>query len=110
MHLCQKVLRKPFAWILAIGVACGAGSGYAVTAMKNPLYGDPKHPNISGMWNPEFAYFGPPIGKAAGAPGGFKPGGFPRGGFPPRPPEPQLTPAYAAKYAEWRKKFAEGKQ
>jgi hypothetical protein len=103
MRLHSKVSRRPSIWALAIGIASIVGIGYAATAMKNPLYGDPKHPNLSGMWNPEFAYFGPPIGKAAGA-------GFPRGGFPPRPPGPQLTPAYAAKYAEWRKKFAAGKQ
>ena len=36
--------------------------GHAATATKDPLYGDPSHPNISGMWNPEFAYFGPPVG------------------------------------------------
>lgn len=96
----------------------------AATAMKDPLYGDPAHPNISGMWNPEFAYFGRPVGEAGrppqplaavppggGPPGarGPAPGGFP-GRFPGMPPPPQLTPAYAKKYAEWRKKFAEGKQ
>ncbi|MBK7116809.1 MAG: hypothetical protein IPH71_12445 [Proteobacteria bacterium] len=36
--------------------------------MKDPLYGDPGHPNISGMWNPEFAYFGPPVGAPPAAP------------------------------------------
>ncbi len=103
MRRYSRISRRASLWSLTIGIACVAGIGYATTAMKNPLYGDPKHPNLSGMWNPEFAYFGPPLGKAAGA-------GFPPGGFPQRPPGPQLTPAYAAKYAEWRKKFAEGKQ
>jgi hypothetical protein len=118
--------------VLAMLAATTAG---AATAMKNPLYGDPAHPNISGMWNPEYAYFGPPIGDAArpaGPPpgaapgagpgaapgataaGGSPPAGKPPGGVPPamafRPPMPQLTPAYAKKYAEWRKKFETGEQ
>src|SRR5689334_6521733 len=137
--------------VLAMLAAATAG---AATAMKNPLYGDPAHPNISGMWNPEYAYFGPPIGDAArpadvapgaapgrergaapgaaigappgvsaagqaapsGAPGpgGGPPSGKPPAGFPAgmafRPPMPQLTPAYAKKYAEWRTKFETGEQ
>jgi hypothetical protein len=97
------------AGVLAICVAGLAGIGFAATAMKNPLYGDSHHPDIAGMWNPEFAYFGPPLGAAAAAGKAGVPR-FPPGGFPPRPPGPKLTPAYAAKYAEWRKKFAEGKQ
>jgi len=97
--------RVPWAWSPAIFAACVTGIVCAATAMKSPLYGDPGHPNISGMWNPEFAYFGPPIGKAAGKAPAFAPGRF-----PPRPPGPQLTPAYAAKYAQWRKQFAVGKQ
>ena len=97
--------RAPWAWAVVILAACFAGIACAATAMKNPLYGDPKHPNISGMWNPEFAYFGPPIGKDAGKAPVFAPGKF-----PPRPAGPQLTPAYAAKYAQWRKQFADGKQ
>ena len=105
MRLRSKKSRNPSLWVLAVGIASIAGIGYSATAMKNPLYGDLKHPNLSGMWNPEFAYFGPPVSKAAGAGAGFPPGGFPA-----RPPGPQLTPAYAAKYAEWRSKFAEGKQ
>jgi hypothetical protein len=97
------------AGVLAICAAGLAGIVYAATAMKDPLYGDPHHPNLSGMWNPEFAYFGPPIVNAAAA-GKPPAAGFPPGGFPPRPPGPQLTPAYAAKFAEWRKQFADGKQ
>lgn len=108
MRLCPRISRRLSTWAVAVGIAAVAGIGYSATAMKDPLYGDPKHPDLSGMWNPEFAYFGPPIGKAPGA--GFPPGGFPPGGSPKRPPGPQLTPAYAAKYAEWRRKFAEGKQ
>jgi hypothetical protein len=82
----------------------------AAEAMKDPLYGDPKHPNISGMWNPEYAYFGPPVGDAsrpAAAAGG--PPGRPFV-MPPRPPTPQLTPPYAKRYAEWRKQFELGEQ
>lgn len=101
--------RASLAGVLAICVAGLAGIGFAATAMKDPLYGDPNHPDIAGMWNPEFAYFGPPIGAAAGAGKAGVPR-FPPGGFPPRPPGPQLTPAYAAKYADWSKKFAEGRQ
>ncbi len=44
---------------------CAAALALSATPVKNPLYGDPAHPNISGMWNPEYAYFGPPIGDAA---------------------------------------------
>ena len=105
-----------------IGVVCAvtliAGRvAVGATAMKDPLYGDPAHPNIAGMWNPEFAYFGRPVGDAgrpAPPPPAAPPSGGPRGvapgGFPGMPPPPQLTPAYAKKYAEWRKKFEDGKQ
>jgi hypothetical protein len=123
--------------MLAMLAAATAG---ATTAMKNPLYGDPAHPNISGMWNPEYAYFGPPIGDAAkpvgpaadaaprvapgatraaardaatagaGAAAGKPPGGAPPPAMAFRPPMPQLTPAYAKKYAEWRRKFETGEQ
>jgi hypothetical protein len=89
-----------------------AGSVPAVAAaepMKDPLYGDPAHPNVAGMWNPEFAYFGPPVGGASGPvpPVGSAPpaGGPPRGGAAYAPPMPKLKPAYAARYAEWRRKF-----
>ena len=102
--------------------ALGALAQAAAPApMKEPLYGDPAHPNLSGMWNPEFAYFGPPVGDTprppgppaggpppgAGAPAGRPPGGPPgAGAFPPGPPPgPQLTPPYAARFAEWKKKF-----
>jgi len=99
----------------------------AAEVVKDPLYGDPKHPNISGMWNPEYAYFGPPIDEASGpaagpadaraarsaggpaAAGGGPPSGPPFG-MPPRPPMPQLTPPYAKRYEEWRKKFEVGEQ
>jgi hypothetical protein len=73
----------------------------AATPMKDPLYGDPKHPNLSGMWNPEFAYLGPPIGEQANRPPGGPP---PFAPFKP-PPGPELTPPYAKKFAEWKKKF-----
>jgi hypothetical protein len=96
---------------------------HAATAMKDPLYGDPAHPNISGMWNPEFAYFGilpdqrgPPaagaVPPAAGPPAGAPPAGAPPAGAPAfaRPAPPQLTPPYAARFAAWRKKFETGTQ
>jgi hypothetical protein len=86
---------------------------HAATATKDPLYGDPAHPNISGMWNPEFAYFGPPLGAppttapAAGPPAGGPPPGMPR--FT-RPAPPQLTAPYAKQFAQWSKKFETGTQ
>jgi hypothetical protein len=80
-------------------LACAAADG--ATAMKNPLYGDPSHPNISGMWNPEYAYFGvAPDDEAAPRPTG-----------PPRmPPGPKLTPPYARRHAEWQKNYEVGTQ
>lgn len=85
-------------------LVCLGGLTHAAgpTAMKDPLYGDPGHPNLSGMWNPEFAYLGPPLAGAAGPPGPP-----PRAGaFPPGPPPgPQLTPPYARRFAQWKKKF-----
>ncbi len=104
-----------------------AATALPATVMKDPLYGDPAHPNISGMWNPEFAYFGPPVGTpppvspngggpAGGAPGaapgGARPGGGPPPGLPrfTRPAPPQLTPPYAKQFAEWSKKFETGTQ
>ena len=79
------------------------------TAMRNALYGDPARPNISGMWNPEFAYFGPPIGEPQ-QPARASSAGSNAGRPPVTPLRPQLTPAYAKKYAEWRKKFETGEQ
>jgi hypothetical protein len=79
----------------------------AVTAeIENPLYGDPSKPNISGMWDPEFAYFGPPIGEEAAA----RPTGAPPDPSLFRPAMPKLTPEYAARYEAWRKDFELGVQ
>jgi len=77
----------------------------AAPPMKDPLYGDPAHPNLSGMWNPEFAYLGPPVGEPPARPPGGAPGGAPPfAAFKP-PPMPDLTPPYAKKFAEWKRKF-----
>jgi hypothetical protein len=96
-------------WCAAAVTALGALAHAAGSvAMKDALYGDPQHPNLSGMWNPEYAYFGPPLAAAAGKPPGAPPGpgAFPPGAFPPGPPPgPQLTPPYAKRYAEWKRKF-----
>jgi len=94
-------------WCGAVVVAFAALAHAAgPTAMKDPLYGDPGHSNLSGMWNPEFVYLGPPLGNAAAAPPGPPVGRPPAGAFPPGPPPgPQLTPQYAKRYAEWKRKF-----
>jgi hypothetical protein len=91
-----------------------AGTVPAANAMKDPLYGDPAHPNLSGMWNPEFAYFGPPVGTPPQAANGSP---SPQGGAPPagvprvtRPAPPKLTPPYARRFAEWSKKYETGEQ
>ncbi len=100
--------RKPSIRWWGVVVVAFTAVAYATgpTAMKDPLYGDPVHPNLSGMWNPEFAYLGPPLGNAGAAPPGPPAGGPPRGAFPPGPPPgPQLTPPYAKRYAEWKRKF-----
>jgi hypothetical protein len=92
---------------LALSALSSSAAGAAVVA--NPLYGDPAHPNIAGMWNPEFVYLGPPLEGQGGPPPGPPPGG----GAPPAfaaPPIPKLTAPYAAKFAEWQKKFAVGRQ
>jgi hypothetical protein len=99
-----------FALLLAAAAPCA-------TAMKDPLYGDPAHPNLAGMWNPEFVYLGPPLGSGARPPGP-PPGAAPAAGgatatrpaMPPQPPIPKLTPEYAKRYAEWRRKFESGTQ
>ena len=111
-------------WYRSASLLCmalmGAGA-LAATAMKDPLYGDPKHPNISGMWNPEFAYFGPPVGAPVAAPAAPGAGAGPTAGGPPpgpppgvprftRPAPPKLTPPYAKKFAEWSKNFETGTQ
>jgi hypothetical protein len=93
---------------LAAAISAVVLSAVPAAAQPAPakLYGDPAHPDISGMWNPEFAYFGPPIGGASGPPlGGTRPAGPPA-----PPPGPQLAPAYAAKFTEWQKKLAVGTQ
>jgi hypothetical protein len=98
-------------WMASLALSA-VSAVWGATAMKDPLYGDPSHPNISGMWNPEYAYFGPPVGDAPKPPG--PPPGAGGQGKPPampyRPPMPQLTPPYAKRYAEWRKKFETGEQ
>lgn len=111
-----------FRTLTLLAMATAAGTVIAASAMKDPLYGDPAHPNISGMWNPEFAYFGPPVGAPppaqpipanpqGGAPTGALPaGGAPRGGGFTRPPQPKLTPEYAKRFAEWSKKYETGEQ
>src|SRR5690606_26116284 len=110
----------PVRCVILLGVFLAAVTALAATAMKNPLYGDPAHPNVSGMWNPEFAYFGPPVGAPPpAATGSAPPQGGPPAGSPPsgaaraagaapagaprftRPAPPQLTPAYARRFAEW---------
>ena len=107
-----------YLWIAGLALTA-ASAVWAAKAMKDPLYGDPEHPNISGMWNPEYAYFGPPIGDGAKPPGpppgaapaaGARPPGAPPPAMAYRPPMPELTPPYAKKYAEWRKKFETGEQ
>ena len=119
--------QKHSSWRSHLAVMAAAafmGSAAALTSaqaapMANPLYGDPGHPNIAGMWNPEFVYLGPPIEGQGGPPGGGPPGGGSPGGGPPKgaapfvipqPPIPKLTPAYAAKLKDWTEKFAVGKQ
>ena len=102
----------------AAGVALSAAAVvWGASPMKNSLYGDSPHPNISGMWNPEYAYFGPPVDdgtKPPGPPPGAPPAAGAPQGSPPamayRPPMPQLTPPYAKRYAEWRRKFDTGEQ
>jgi hypothetical protein len=97
---------KPLVWRCAAVMMTLLGAlahAAGPVAMKDALYGDPGHPNLSGMWNPEYAYFGPPLGGAAAAHFGPPPGA---GAFPPGPPPgPQLTPPYAKRYAEWKHKF-----
>ena len=100
-----------FLSVLCLGGA--AATAHCAAALKDPLYGDPGHPNISGMWNPEFAYFGPPVGVPSAAPPAVaRPtGAAPQGGpgFA-RPEPPRLTPPYASKFADWSRKFETGTQ
>jgi len=93
----------------AVCLLAATGVLWAATSMKNPLYGDPAHPDISGMWNPEFVYFGAPLAGAAPA---AAPAGPPAGGVPrfTRPAPPKLKPAYAERYAKWRKDLETGTQ
>jgi hypothetical protein len=94
---------KPIRAACVLAAIAGLAVAVGGEPMKDPLYGDPAHPNISGMWNPEFAYFGPPVGGdgTPRPPPAAPPGGFAR--FV--PPMPKLTPEYARRYAEWRHKF-----
>ena len=119
MRVCRVLVR-----VSSLLCLCAvAATALPATVMKDPLYGDPSHPNISGMWNPEFAYFGPPVGAPPAAPpagrapaGGPPVGARPAGGPPPgiprftRPPPPKLTAPYAKRFAEWSKKFETGTQ
>jgi hypothetical protein len=89
--------------LLALLASASQTAGSA--PMKDPLYGDSAHPNLSGMWNPEFAYLGPPIGAPAARPPGPPAGGPPGAGAFSPPPGPQLTPPYARRFSEWKRKF-----
>ena len=91
---------KPHLPLLLVMLAT-ALPGSAAT-VENPLYGDPAHPNLSGMWNPEFVYLGPPPGSTPGAAPAFPPrppagaGGAAPPPFAP-PPGPDLTgPAWGS--------------
>lgn len=96
-----KPLIARCAAVLALLAALAHAAG--PVGMKDALYGDPAHPKLAGMWNPEYAYFGPPVAGAPAAAFGPPPGA---GAFPPGPPPgPQLTPPYAKRYAEWKHKF-----
>jgi hypothetical protein len=61
------------------------------------------------MWNPEFVYFGAPLAGAApaAAPGA---GGPPAAARFARPAQPKLKPAYAERWAKWRKDMETGTQ
>jgi hypothetical protein len=104
MHVSSSPARAFIATALCLVV----GSSWAAN-VKDPLYGDPAHPNLAGMWNPEFVYFGAPLANAPAAPP-------PAAGAAPamprftRPEPPKLTPPYAARYAEWRKNLQTGTQ
>jgi len=95
---------SPPARILRGGVLSGCATlavatvAYALTSMRNPLYGDPAHANISGMWNPEFSYFGPPVADPAAAARTASPAG--PGGVPAQAAGPA---AHAALCAEVRR-------
>ncbi len=62
--------KRSICWWGAVVALLGSRRRHAggADAMKDPLYGDPAHPNLSGMWNPEFAYLGPPVGRGARPP------------------------------------------
>lgn len=92
-------------------VLCATAQLSQAGTVDEPLYGDPAHPNLSGMWNPEFAYLGPPVGSTPGAAPAFPPrppGGAAPPSFAPRIPE--LTDEYATRFALWQKKFETGTQ
>ena len=99
--------------LLCLCLCVAAATARSASAMKDPLYGDPGHPNVSGMWNPEFAYFGPPVGASSTAPpASARPPGGPPPGAPrfTRPAPPQLTPPFAKKFADWSRQFETGTQ
>ena len=104
----MRISSRPARAVALAALCTLSGALMAATAMKDPLYGDPQHPNISGMWDPEFVYFGAPLaGAQPAAPAGPPAGGFPR--FT-RPAPPKLTPPYAERYAKWRKDLESGTQ
>src|SRR5690606_37327817 len=115
----MRVSALPFRAAILLGLAVATATALAASAMKDPLYGDPAHPNISGMWNPEFAYFGPPVGAPptavlnsappqGGAPAGATPGAAPAMPRFTRPAPPRLTPEYAKRFAAWSKDYETG--
>lgn len=106
------VSATPVRITILAGLCMVAGGLWAATAMKDPLYGDPAHANIAGMWNPEFVYFGAPLAGAPAAPAAGRAGGAAPAGMPrfTRPEPPKLTPPYAASYAKWRKDMETGTQ
>ena len=88
---------RKYAWMASLLFVVATVEG---ATSQFPLYGDPAHPNISGMWDPEYAIFllHPPPAAVAAKYASMAPAG------------PKLTPAYKERYEEWRKEYAAGKQ
>jgi hypothetical protein len=91
---------------LAVLAVLGAPASLAQAQGKpSSLYGDPDHPDLSGMWNPDQAgNYGLTAGMAAAV-------GIPAAAYAkmPHPEGPKLTPAYQARFDRDTKAMQAGK-
>src|SRR5438876_150827 len=106
MPITRRAQRLMLHAAAAVAIAVvGASAAFAQAPNKpHDLYGDPDHPDLAGMWNPDQAGSYVMTASTAAA------YGIPEAAFArmPRPPGPKLTPAYQARFDRDTKQMQSG--